>query len=147
MVHVTSDYLEKVFHPKKHKQIVDTACDLIKQHANDAEYIVMTGLSGMLVGAPVAMILGKQMVVVRKTRDSKHSATTVENIPTSGTMKYVILDDFICSGKTLETIQKKLKKNTKAQLVNMGVITYASWWKKRFQSKELAGVKHYTFSV
>lgn len=70
--------------------------------------IVVTGISGVMVGAPVSLALRKPLVVVRKeTDDSHHGAGIVEGYAAIGD-RYLFLDDFISTGKTRTYVQTKI---------------------------------------
>jgi phosphoribosylpyrophosphate synthetase len=63
--------------------------------------VVFRGFSGAIVGPAVALRLGKPWALVRKVGDSSHSLNTVEGYVSS---EYVIIDDFIDSGETVNKI-------------------------------------------
>ena len=63
--------------------------------------LVFTGLSGILVGLPVADLTQRQFAVVRKPNDSSHACYLVEGYSFS---EYVIVDDFMSSGDTIKRI-------------------------------------------
>lgn len=75
----------------------------IRESEIDFDAIVVCGVSGLVVGPMVANALGVPLVVVRKEDDhSTHSDFQVEGcIPE----RYIIIDDFIESGDTVQYIQ------------------------------------------
>ena len=79
---------------------VERAVDQLDKIQDRFESIAVTGVSGLVVGSPVALLMGKALIVVRKEDDiSTHSGNRVENIREIGT-HYLFLDDFIASGTT-----------------------------------------------
>jgi orotate phosphoribosyltransferase-like protein len=64
-------------------------------------------MSGALIGPPVALRLNKSMILVRKDEDDTHSDYKVEG--DRNIKRYVILDDFVCSGKTRDRIINGVK--------------------------------------
>lgn len=64
--------------------------------------IAFTGMSGALVAPRVASLLDLPMLMVRKAHDGSHSNYRVEGFV--GSQCYVIVDDFVSSGATVEGI-------------------------------------------
>jgi adenine/guanine phosphoribosyltransferase-like PRPP-binding protein len=77
------------------------------------QYVLVTGLSGIVPGAIFAHLYDKQLVVVRKPGESCHGSHIEgpydwddwqsPNERTSD-KAYIIVDDFMCSGVTLERL-------------------------------------------
>lgn len=87
----------------RHERIVWTLTNL-KNIEFDA--IVVCGASSMVVGLPVAHILDKDVILVRKKKDDSHSTMVVEGVRPG---RYVFIDDLISSGKTLAWVVKAMK--------------------------------------
>ena len=72
-------------------------------------HIAVTGLSGLLVGPSVASLLGKEILVIRKDVNDSPSKCQVEfSKKVDG---YVILDDLIETGKTVNNIISVVQKS------------------------------------
>lgn len=84
------------------------------------DFIACTGLSGMMVAAPVAYMLSKQLCIIRKDGDSKHAQSSIEGLPLLP-LKYVIIDDFFHRGDTIINIASRLE-HRKHSLV--GIVFY-----------------------
>lgn len=71
----------------------------------------VTGNSGLLVAAPLALKMNKNLLIVRKDSDYKycHSGNQIEGFQ-RGKEKIIILDDFVETGKTIIDIVTKLNK-------------------------------------
>ena len=69
--------------------------------------IACSGISGLLFAPPVARKLKKSLIIVRK-RKGEHSHTMVEG--DRNAKRYIVLDDLICSGTTLERIASEIAK-------------------------------------
>ena len=67
--------------------------------ADKFDSIVVTGMSGALVGSPVSLALHKPLVVVRKYGDRHHSDEQIINEHHLG-QRFLFLDDFIAGGDT-----------------------------------------------
>lgn len=101
------------------KILVNDICDLLEPIEYTFDYIVVSGVSGLLVGPVIAYLLDKQIVVVRKTKGD-HSTHTVEFLPEETDFSYLILDDLVCSGDTL----KRMVRQMPADSTCVSVLTY-----------------------
>jgi orotate phosphoribosyltransferase len=100
------DYLGPYFDMAQRKRILRKAVKLVKDLNLDFDTVAVRGVSGLLWGSLVANKLNKHLVVSRKPNDSSHSAFRVEGkLPSNG---WIIVDDFICSGATVETIHAEV---------------------------------------
>lgn len=100
---ICSEYLKEALTPKSTKKLVKAAVTLLKQYDFDA--IAFRGISGALIAPLLAYKLNKSLLVIRKpkeTGDASHSAMRVEG--DQRVQRYIIIDDFQCSGKTVEAI-------------------------------------------
>ena len=94
-------------------QVVERATDALSEHQDRFDSIVVTGVSGIVVGAPVSVLMGKALVVVRKPDDmSTHSFFSVENILQIGN-RYLFLDDFILTGSTEKRVESIIHHRVK----------------------------------
>ncbi len=88
-------------------------------HASDFDSIAVQGVSGCLLGSPVAIALGKPLIVVRKdtdlTRACQH-VSVVENARNAG-RRVLFLDDYVGQGKTLRDVDRKLYRHTNSNIV------------------------------
>lgn len=78
----------------------------IKDSQVEYDCIVMTGISGILIGLPVADTLEKEILIVRKEK-SIHANCEFEGLRLDG-KRYVIVDDFVNSGTTIKNIIAKI---------------------------------------
>lgn len=100
-----TDYLDAFDH-KKRQVAIDKCISILKAFPEDVG-LVFTGLSGQLVGIPLAHITNRPFAIVRQA-PSSHSYLKVEGY--INVTKYIIIDDFIESGKTIKTIIKEMTK-------------------------------------
>ena len=77
---------------------VRQATEDLRPHRKDFDSVVVTGVSGLVVGAPVALRLRKPLVIIRKKGDDSHSGKH-ENIKHIG-KRALFLDDFVSGGHT-----------------------------------------------
>lgn len=87
--------------------IAQSVADLIQvRDAFDA--IAVRGVSGLIVGPAVAAALHKQLIVVRKSLDDSHADVLTEGEPYDD-YRYIVLDDFICSGDSIRAVKRALR--------------------------------------
>lgn len=70
--------------------------------------IAVRGTSGLLIGAPLAVRLGKNLLVVRKKAAQSHSSYPVEGMLKFKQPKVLIVDDFCETGNTVYQIHRKI---------------------------------------
>jgi adenine/guanine phosphoribosyltransferase-like PRPP-binding protein len=92
----------------------------MQEDANSFTHIAVCGISGVSIGAPIAIALNKNLIVVRKADDLSHSHSRVEGVPIDSHFNYVFLDDFISSGRTLARVHRLIDtENSYARIVNV----------------------------
>lgn len=74
----------------------------------DFDAIAFRGNSGAVYASPLAIRLNKSLILVRKDTTSTHSSALVEGDKAART--YLIVDDFIASGETVQIIRKEVKR-------------------------------------
>ena len=92
-------YVSQLHDPDIFADIVEKAVQCLQNIAFDT--IVFRGFSGAVVGPTVALRLGIPWVLVRKTGDNTHSSRMIEGNVTGD---YIIIDDFIDTGDTIDKI-------------------------------------------
>jgi adenine/guanine phosphoribosyltransferase-like PRPP-binding protein len=80
-------------------------------------------VSGALIAPAIAHKMGKGLIVVRKKGDDTHSARKIEGH--FDQCRYVIVDDFICTGKTLKFIAQSIAANGGVESDLVGIYQYA----------------------
>lgn len=105
-VRYRADYLRDFLNPQSMRDKVAQAVKALEPQAHLFDSIAFTGMSGTLIGPPVAMALGKEVIMVRKPDQSTHSSLTVEG--NYGSQHYIILDDLRSSGGTEDRIVKAI---------------------------------------
>src|SRR5580693_2129643 len=96
--------------------VVRQTADALAPHAGEFDSIAVQGTSGLLLGAPVALVMHKPLVIVRPDGDVRcwHSSE-VENAANAG-RNVLFLDDQISSGATLADVKRKLRKHTNGRV-------------------------------
>src|SRR5687767_1630588 len=99
-------YLDTYLQGDKLKETVNEASEALKKREFDS--FAVRGISGLLLGAPLAMEMGKNLLIVRKSVASCHSSDKVEGWRRGSKERIIILDDFMTTGNTVRTIYRKL---------------------------------------
>lgn len=106
------------------KDAVRDTVAALTPHKDKFDSIVVRGISGLIVGAPVALRLNKPLVVVRK-EDGAHSSRPVETMGRMG-RRLLFLDDFVSTGETRTAVLDAIgEEDAYADLV--GEYLYQGW--------------------
>lgn len=89
---------------KERKNLIDCAYQKMKRIEDQFDFIAVRGISGVLLGSIMADRLNKKIAIVRKGGDDTHSHEKIECRPNCVDTKFAIVDDFISSGTTVNTI-------------------------------------------
>jgi hypothetical protein len=90
-------------HKSRNKIIIKAVCDL-RKFSNNFDSIACCGVSGLMVVPQIAEILNKNIIVVRKG-EKCYSEFQTEGV---SPIRYIILDDLICSGDTVKHIKNTI---------------------------------------
>ena len=102
---IYSTYLIPVF--GDFKSVVNVLCGAIKKDINSFDSIACCGMSGAMVAPTIAMMLDKNLALVRKENDKRHSHHNVEG--KEGVKNYIIIDDGIDEGGTMDFIIARMR--------------------------------------
>lgn len=105
-----SGHLDAIFKFQNRKRVVKNIVSFLKQHnkIHPFDVIVCRGLSGIVPASIAAHYLNKGLCCIRHDM-TNHSAGLIEGQHPTG--RYIILDDFIASGNTINTILDTLYDN------------------------------------
>lgn len=118
MSHVFTDYLDDVFVPELFQlmvpRVLQKARDIYKDHPYDA--IAFTGVSGCAIGFLLGYTLNIPVICIRKTdQESHYKSWCCEDQRAfegfTATYRYLIVDDFVDSGRTVERIMEVINSN------------------------------------
>jgi len=99
-------YVDYLCLPEVFTFCLDRSVELIRELVIQPDFIACRGVSGALIAGAVAANLGMPLVLVRKNDDS-HCLRKGRPVGFQGS-RYVIVDDFIATGKTIEIIREAL---------------------------------------
>lgn len=88
---------------------VETARRTLETVKEQFDAIIVTGISGLVVGAPVALQLGLRLIVLRKEDETAHSlCKLIGAADLDETSRVLFLDDLIASGATFDRCKEAL---------------------------------------
>jgi hypothetical protein len=102
--------------PKQIERAIERAIKVIergkrykKNPLKDFTHIAVSGMSGMIVGPAIAAKLGKHLMIVRKPDDKGNHGIPIETVA-GDKIRYIILDDFYCTGETIGRMNDQILK-------------------------------------
>ena len=105
-----SDYLMEAFKGKERREMVARAKKILKNLDFDA--IAFRGFSGAIMAPAIADSLKKEIILIRKPSDrqnqNSHADQMVEGY--MGEFNYIIVDDFVSSGHTVDQIIEGMQR-------------------------------------
>lgn len=81
----------------------------IRRSGIEFEAIAFMGMSGALVAGPLALALQKPLIEVRKDGEVYHGGWDMHG-PAQDLKTYIIVDDVIDTGKTVQTMKAKVRR-------------------------------------
>ena len=101
-------YLNTCFNIPTRDKKIEELVEYIQSSNLKFDSLVVTGISGLVVGSILSYKINKNLCVVRKSRKT-HSLLKVESGKDT-IDSYLIIDDIMDSGKTVRSIIKELRK-------------------------------------
>ena len=101
-----ADYIRAALDPEERGRLIESASYAIEPL--QVSTIAVRGVSGLVFGAPLAYVMDKHLTVVRK-KDGSHSCYAVEGYLPGPLERWVIVDDLISTGATIEYILRGLE--------------------------------------
>ena len=111
--------MHEVFDPETLSKCVHHAMECLKDVEFDA--IACRGNSGTLFAGALSLRMGKPIILVRKPTGDSHTSTIVEGCMSA--LSYVVVDDFVASGKTYRTIREEIANRIRP-IECKGIYTY-----------------------
>ncbi len=150
MSHVFTDYLDDVFVPELFQKMVPRAIEKARLIHEDHPYdaIAFTGTSGCSIGFILGYTLNIPIVCIRKPDQESHyknwcceDQRAFEGFNTP--VRYLIVDDGICTGRTVERIMEVINSNCgKCRCVAMLMFNQNSHWKNKIFHPQDAELSH-----
>lgn len=105
---MASGYLIGAVCRNERKGVVQQCLKDLEPRAREFDAIAVCGVSGLSIGAILAHLLDKHLVVVRKDSESSHGGRC--EYPDSNLLRVLIVDDFVSTGGTVYAILNRLKE-------------------------------------
>lgn len=109
-----TEYLRAALIHENVLQVVHLIQATVAEKKLEFDTIVFRGLSGALIAPLAAFVLKKELLVVRKTTENCHSWYSIEG--NMAMQRYLVIDDCICSGDTLQNIFTTINKEGQRHL-------------------------------
>ena len=95
------------------QRVIGDALKTLGDHVKEFDAIVVTGVSGLIVGPTLAYLLGKRLAVVRKKSDwhttgNNHAVVNVESALNMND-RWIFVDDLIASGETIKRVETEMR--------------------------------------
>lgn len=102
---VRAGYLEAVFSPHIFSRLVEVTARRVVEIVAESPFdvIAFRGVSGAAMAFPLAHVLSLPIYCVRKHTENSHALSTGAGVFLNG-KRYLIVDDFIDTGSTINTI-------------------------------------------
>jgi len=91
--------------PKQRGVLIDDCLKSLYPHRDKFDAIAVSGYSMSLIAPVVADTMNKGLIIVRKEKESRASQYQAEGLVCD---KYIIIDDLICGGDTLNRVQQSI---------------------------------------
>lgn len=105
---IRSCYNDGAFDAKIVNKIVTSFRKVLEKNVfGDFDGIACRGTSGLIIAPILAYTFNKKLLVVRKKNDSSHAHMMCEGDDSIKT--FIIVDDFFCSGKTVEDMLETIR--------------------------------------
>lgn len=107
----------QVFDPLKFNTLVRKMLPKLKRlmKKHNANAIAVSGNSGTILGGALAFKLGVPIFAVRKSMDTNNDSHMANGFWTQGGCRYIVIDDLISSGTTVERILREIHKQCKKE--------------------------------
>lgn len=150
-----ASHLGDIFmYPKEYGQLVDRIADRLEALRKKQSFtgMVFCGLSGAALAYPLSARLHIPLICVRKKGEDSHGMD-VEG-PQANVRRYIIIDDFIETGRTIKTLLNEMDRQNKwgepskhNKVRCSGIVLYAegcpAYYKKFFTYKKKKIPIHY----
>lgn len=120
------EYAKKLHDPCLLADYADRIADAIKTYSPTAKAIAIRGYSGAIMGGVISVFTEIPLIIIRKDHEECHSDYFVQGENFGG--DYVIVDDLISSGKTIDEICWKIDNDAIYQQIEprkcVGIFLY-----------------------
>ena len=120
-------YIDEAFDKKQVKQIVTSFGQCLKDEVfGEFNGLACRGSSGLLIAPILAHTFDLHLMLVRKPKDNSHAYYTLNY--NDEVKKYIIIDDFACSGKTIEGIVEDVEQESTKRMIQSPIFIGCYFW-------------------
>jgi adenine/guanine phosphoribosyltransferase-like PRPP-binding protein len=121
---IKTDYLNGIYNNKMFVKMITQAAVVIKDFKKKHPFnaIAFTGTSGAAIAYPLSFLLKVPLICVRKSSKDNHYGSLVEGYTSA--KRYLIVDDFIETGRTIKKITQAIDRETDKQSKLVGIFLY-----------------------
>lgn len=122
---LSANYSEAVFSHERIRRVVDDLSLAIPalMQLHEADTIVVSGKSGISAGFAALTRINFPLAVVRKPGENSHGSL-IEGTDQHDMRRYIILDDFVSSGSTVDRIVEDIDKRAGSDVHLVAIIEY-----------------------
>lgn len=113
--------------PHRLNHYLQQARKKLRESKLDYDSIVFCGMSGAVFAPALTVLLGKQMIMVRKAKDYRpftHSEFQVEGY--RNVKRYIIVDDLVSTGDSVRRMAEKISEFSSQEAICVAVYCYLS---------------------
>lgn len=107
MIYSACPWIKPVVNRNERREIVAEILGVLKPLAATFTALAVSGYSSSLISGIIAYELNKDLIVIRKSSESRHSNYEVEGPHNA---RAIFIDDVICSGHTWKYVRTGLSK-------------------------------------
>lgn len=133
-----TNYLQLALNPNKSHKLVTLCSRLVKRLQPDT--VLTRGMSGALIGIPIAQKLKVHYAFVRRTEERSHGYSGIEGPYKLG--RIVIIDDFVSSGGTLHAIDQAINNHNDETSSVVGLVLYNQDHESPSMSRIVSAIGH-----
>lgn len=109
-----ASYSEAQYDHERLRTVARLCAAWFRKHAYMYDGVVLHGKSGLSIGFATAMLMDLPIIVVRKDGENSHGSDIESHgnreVRTDRPYRWILLDDFIASGATLQRVARKFDR-------------------------------------
>jgi adenine/guanine phosphoribosyltransferase-like PRPP-binding protein len=118
--YVSAYYVVEFLRPSSLDAVIKRCVEYLQRGKFEFDTIAFRGMSGAVVAPPIALAMGKELIMVRKG-ESTHSSYDVEG--NADAKRVLIIDDLVASGGTARAVRKGVREIAPTAEI-IGVLEY-----------------------
>ena len=121
-----TSYLDCIYdNPENYAELVARVSKKVLELKTKFHAIAFRGTSGAAMAYPVSIATGIPLICIRKPTEDAHG-DPVEGSTKFDVKKYIIIDDFMSSGATVDAIIESINKHSNNSVKCVGIVLYGN---------------------